>query len=59
MGEFDQAKYIAEYKKKNTIRIAFNLSLIHDADIIDFLKSKNNKQGYLKELIRADMEKSE
>lgn len=29
----------------------------HDADIIDALEAQENKNGYIKELIRRDMEK--
>ena len=33
-----------------------NLSRIHDKDIIEFLNTQPNKQGYLKNLIRHDMQ---
>lgn len=35
----------------------FNLNDVNDTDIITWLDSIPNKQGYLKDLIRADMAK--
>lgn len=46
-----------EYAKNNLKRVAFNLNKNTDADLIAFLESMPNKQGYLKDLVRADMEK--
>lgn len=45
----------AKYKKKNTKRIAFDVNLNTDQDIIQRLSEVPNTQGYLKELIRADI----
>ena len=42
-----------KYDKANTIRICgLKLNLKTDTDIIQMLKSKTNKQGYIKELIK-------
>lgn len=45
-----------EYNSKHTIRLPINLNTNTDRDIIDFLTSIPNKQGYIKDLIRLDME---
>ena len=43
----------------NTRRYALKLSRNTDADIIQQLDRQENKQAYLKALIRADIEKGE
>lgn len=50
-----QKKYQDEWSKKNTKGIYIKLCKSTDADIISWLDDHNNKQGYIKELIRADM----
>lgn len=40
------------------LQIKFVLNKNIDADIIDWLGTKPNKQGYIKELIRRDMEQN-
>ena len=47
-----------KYNAKNTKAVKLSLNLKTDADIIDYLESLNNKQGYIKGLIRADMKKT-
>lgn len=49
--------YIREYKKAHTTRITLQLNYEHDQDILDHLNKIKNKNGYLKDLIRADMKK--
>ena len=44
------------YNKKNTKQINIRLNKKTDEDIIIFLDKKENKQGYIKELIRYDIE---
>lgn len=46
------------YNKANKKRIPFDLNIKYDKDIIEFLNLKENKQGYIKNLIRADMAKN-
>lgn len=46
-----------KYDKNNTIQIKMKLNKNTDADIIEFLEAVENRQGYLKELIRNDMRK--
>lgn len=52
-----QKKATAKYKKQNvtTKTLAFYPA---DADILVWLASKDNVQGYIKNLIRADMDKA-
>ena len=42
---------------KNAVQIKMKLSRNTDKDILDKLASLPNKQGYIKELIRADLVK--
>ena len=50
-----QIKATRKYQDANTRQIKFNLSLKYDQDVISRLDSVPNKQGYIKELIRADI----
>lgn len=43
------------YDRENTIRIALKLNKKTDADIIAHLERQENRQGYIKKLIRDDM----
>lgn len=49
--------YINEYNRKNKKQIKFELNINTDADIIQHLETIDNKQGYIKQLIRDDMAK--
>ena len=57
-GTVETAKYAAQtkYDKVNTTQIRLKLNLKTDADILEKLASVGNKQGYIKALIRADIE---
>ena len=46
-----------KYQREKTRSIGMQLNLKYDADILAWLDSQPNKQGYLKDLIRADMAK--
>ncbi len=46
------------YDKKATKKIGMKLNLVYDADILEKLDSVPNKQGYIKALIRKDIEES-
>ena len=46
-----------KYKKKNIKQMKLDLNRNTDSDIISFLDRCENKQGYIKSLIRKDMEK--
>jgi len=50
-----QINAVARYDAKNTIQIKMKLNLTTDADIIEKLKEVENKQGYIKQLIRDDI----
>ena len=43
-----------KYNAKNVKQIKLGLNRTTDADIITILESKDNVQGYIKELIRKD-----
>lgn len=47
--------YNMQYAQEHFRQIKFNLSDIYDKDIISHLDSVQNKQGYIKSLIRADI----
>ena len=44
------------YNAKNTTRVALALNNNTDQDIIEHLEAQPNKQGYIKSLIKKDME---
>ena len=48
----------AKYDKTHTKGIYLKLNKETDADIIDFLADKENVQGYIKQLIRDDINES-
>lgn len=47
----------ARYNDRTRKRIPFNLNTNTDQDILNHLKSIDNVQGYIKRLIRDDMQK--
>ena len=48
-------KYIARWQKENTKIIPVRLNLDGDKDIIHKLDEKENRSGYIKDLIRKDI----
>lgn len=52
-----QMRANAKYDAKATMQIKMKLNKNTDADIIQKLESVDNKQGYIKALIRADLNK--
>ena len=44
-----------KYKAENIKRVVISLNKKTDTDIIEFLDTIDNVQGYIKELIRKDM----
>lgn len=50
-----QRRASEKYDAANTIQIKLKLNIKTDADIIAKLQSVDNKQGYIKQLIRADL----
>ena len=45
----------AKYEKTGIKRVVLKLSYNKDGDMIDYLESKESTSGYLRDLIRADM----
>ena len=54
---YGDAQYMAsqKYKKENIVRVVISLNKRIDGDIIEHLEKENNKQGYIKQLIRKDI----
>ena len=50
-----QKRASARYDAKATKQIKMKLNMITDADILERLDEVDNKQGYIKELIRRDI----
>lgn len=44
-----------KYDRSNTVQVHLKLNLYTDKDILDRLNSVPNKQGYIKDLIRRDI----
>lgn len=56
MASKSQIKASMKYDKTHTARVAIKLNLVRDKDILDKLSSVPNKQGYIKQLIRNDID---
>lgn len=50
-----QKRATEKYDKANTKQIMMKLNKGTDADILSWLETLDNRQGYIKELIRKDM----
>lgn len=50
-----QSENSIKYDRENTKRVYIKLNKNTDSDILSYLDSKPNKQGYIKELIRKEM----
>lgn len=55
MASDAQLKAGAKYDAKHTKQIKLKLNIETDADILKILETVGNKQGYIKELIRNDI----
>lgn len=53
-----QRKASAKYDAANTVQFKIKLNKNNDGDMIDYLKSLDNRQGHIKNLIREDMKKN-
>lgn len=58
MASEAQKKAQAKYDAENTVQIKLKLHKRNDADILQKLEEVGNKQGYIKGLIKADIDKS-
>lgn len=47
----------AKYAAKNVKQIKLNLNIKTDADILEWLDKIDNRQGYIKQLIREDIKR--
>jgi hypothetical protein len=47
----------AKYNKENVKRVILHFNITTDKDILDCLSRKDNKTGYIKDLIRDDITK--
>lgn len=57
MTSESQKRAVAKYDAKNTRKIVLKLNTGTDADILKRLDTVGNRQGYIKRLIREDIEK--
>ncbi|HRF70769.1 MAG TPA: hypothetical protein PKV66_05000, partial [Candidatus Pelethenecus sp.] len=55
----NKLNYINDYEKENVKKITVRFNRNLEKDLIDFLETKDNKQGYIKQLIRDDMAKKQ
>jgi hypothetical protein len=55
MASDAQKKASAKYDAANTMQFKIKLNKTTDAEIIEHLKSLDNKQGYIKNLILQDI----
>ena len=52
-----QKRASVKYDKEKTKGLYLKFNLNTDADILKWLEQQPNKQGYIKDLIRADIKK--
>ena len=57
MSSEARRRAVAKYDASHTRQIKLKLNLKEDRDILDKLDQVGNKQGYIKNLIRADIKK--
>ena len=53
-----QIKAVYKYDREHTRQVHLKLNRRTDVDVLEKLDSVPNKQGYIKGLIRADLERS-
>ena len=58
-GKEKQAESHAQYDKNNTKRLQCKFNLKTDADVLARLDQVQNKQGYIKRLIREDIARNQ
>lgn len=51
-----QVRASMRYDEKNTVKFTVKLNRRTDRDLIERMESVSNKNGYIKELIRKDIE---
>ena len=53
-----QKRNAAKYQAANTKMIAIRINKKLEPELLEWLESKNNKSGYILDLIRDDMKKN-
>lgn len=53
-----RTQYQRKYDKNHAKFITFKFNLVYDEDILNKLNSVENKQGYIKRLIREDIKEN-
>lgn len=53
----EKNRVIERWQRENVVRITVKLNKHTDADILDKLETVKSKQGYIKALVRADINK--
>ena len=54
-----QAEYMANYEKENLRQIRLKINRKTEPELLAWIEKQENIQGYIKELIRKDMEQAE
>lgn len=57
MASEAQRRAIAKYDAANTVQVKLKFNRVTDADILERLAEVGNRQGYIKRLIREDLER--
>lgn len=52
----NQKIYDAKYKKENQRQVVVKINRKTEPELLDWVEQHENLQGYIKDLIRADME---
>lgn len=52
-----KSKYNSERSKKVGVLMAFQFQKATDMDVVERIKSQPNKVGYIRDLVRADIER--
>lgn len=55
VSDMSKKDYDVQYQKEHVKRVYFVLNKASDKDIVDFLATKDNVNGFLKELVREKM----
>ena len=52
-------EYLAQYEKENLRQIRLKINRKTEPELLAWIEKQENIQGYIKELIRKDMERAE
>ena len=56
-GSRKTAEYLAAYEKENIRQIRLKINRKTEPELLEWIEEQENIQGYIKRLIREDMEK--